>query len=323
MVCIKCGAELRPQARFCNVCGTVQPDAESADGQPSRPVATAEQPDTTAADADGQASDGSGKQKRPARVLRHRDDESDESDESDDEDDTEALAIPAAARPVGAAVVEPDQPDESDGSAESEAQESAVEDSETLPETPNAIPISDMPTQEHPVLPHISPVSSMAEAPQAAPLDAPLPPYDLDETPGRPTQPAAPTPTDGLPWPLPPAIIVGGRYRVEELVRSSQTDQGPENVYRAHDLQAYEQCWSCGARHEIATALDPYCDQCGADMLGREFVLIERLTSDVDAAPAADAETDDETRVFTQGLRTYQVAPKAVSAMHFPTGARV
>ena len=76
MVCIKCGAELRPQARFCNACGTVQPDAESADGQPSRPVATAEQPTTTVADADGQASDGSGKQKRPARILRHRDDES-------------------------------------------------------------------------------------------------------------------------------------------------------------------------------------------------------------------------------------------------------
>ena len=105
MVCIKCGAELRPQARFCNVCGTVQPDAESADGQPSRPVATAEQPATTVADADGQASDGSGKQKRPARIPRHRDDE---SDESDDEDDTEALATPAAARPVGAAVVEPE-----------------------------------------------------------------------------------------------------------------------------------------------------------------------------------------------------------------------
>src|SRR6185437_14198792 len=301
MVCIKCGAELRPQARFCNVCGTVQPDAESADGQSSRPVATAEQPNTTVADADGQASDGSGKQKRPARILRHRDDDSDASDDEDDEDDeddTEALTTPATAKPVGAAVVEPDESDASDDSAESEAQESALEDSETLPETPRAIPISDMPTQEHPALPHISPVSSMSEAPQAAPLDAPLPPYDLDETPGRPPQPAAPTPTDGLPWPLLPAIIVGGRYRVEELVRSSQTDHGPENVYRAHDLQAYEQCWSCGARHDIATALDPYCDQCGADMLGREFVLIERLTSDVGAAPATnpatDAEADDE-----------------------------
>ncbi len=119
MVCIKCGAELRPQARFCNACGTVQPDAESADGQPSRPVATAEQPSTTVADADGQASDGSGKQKRPARIPRHRDDASDESDE---EEDTEALATPAATGAVGAASVEPnesDEPDESDASAES------------------------------------------------------------------------------------------------------------------------------------------------------------------------------------------------------------
>ncbi len=92
---------------------------------------------TTVADADGQASDGSGKQKRPARILRHRDDE---SDESDDEDDTEALATPAATGPVGAAVVEPDAARRIDESAEPEAQESAVEDSETLPEI----------TQRHP-----------------------------------------------------------------------------------------------------------------------------------------------------------------------------
>lgn len=196
----------------------------------------------------------------------------------------------------------------------------------TLPETPTPLSVADMPTQEHPALPQmpqVAPISSLAAAPQAEPLDEPLPPYDLDETLKHPAQPAMPTPTDGLPWPLPPTIIVGGRYRVEELVRSSLTEHGPENIYRAHDLQAYEQCWSCGAKHDNATALDPYCDQCGADMLSREFVLIERLTSDAGAAEATDGETETGVRVFTQGLRTYEVAPKPISAIHFPSGVRV
>jgi serine/threonine protein phosphatase PrpC len=189
---------------------------------------------------------------------------------------------------------------------------------ETMPETPNAIPLPDMPTLEHSAL---APITAM---PKAEPLDQPLPPYefgDSTEVAEQPSQPVASKPADGLPWPLPAAIIVGGRYRVEELVRSSLTDHGPENIYRAHDLQGYEKCWSCGAEHDIATALDPYCDQCGADMLAREFVLVERLTSE--ASSATDAEIGDDARVFTQGLRTYQVAPKPIGAIHFPTGVRI
>src|SRR6185437_12227511 len=316
MVCIQCGAELRPQARFCNVCG-------------------AEQPPTTAdAETDGQAVDGSGKQKRPPRIPRHRDDD-DETEGADIGADERAETQPesaaqiepvsaevatavaehpeAEAEPAVADVAPVDEPAEDDGEA-------------TLPETPTPLSVADMPTQEHPALPQmpqVAPIASLAAAPQADPLDEPLPPYDLDETPDHPAQPAMPTPTDGLPWPLPPTIIVGGRYRVEELVRSSQTEHGPENVYRARDLQAYEECWSCGAKHDIATALDPYCDQCGADMLSREFVLVERLTSDAGAAEATNAETEEGARVFTQGLRTYEVAPKPVSAIHFPSGVRV
>jgi len=164
------------------------------------------------------------------------------------------------------------------------------------------------------------------------PAAIPLPDMPTIE---QPAQSAAPTPADGLPWPLPPSIIVGGRYRVEELVRSSETENGPENVYRAHDLQGYEQCWSCGERHESADANDPYCDKCGADMLSREFVLIERLVAEkngaADTADTANAahgamaetETEGEARVFTQGMRAYEVAPKAVGAIHFPTGVRV
>ncbi|MGE5334422.1 MAG: protein phosphatase 2C domain-containing protein [Nitrososphaerota archaeon] len=361
MECIQCGAPLRPQARFCNVCGTKQPSVESENSQPSGPAVSAEQPSTSIeADAEDHG-DGTGKQKRPPRIPRHRDEEPsgaapvDEETRSMPATDAEAGAIATAiAEPEG----EPESPSEPESESESEPepdsgpdsepeleapdvsppgksswdQLQSQEDGDTLPETPTALSISEMPTMEQPVL---APITAM---PSAAPLDEPLPPYELDEEPGPPSQPAMPVPTDGFPWPLPPNIIVGGRYRVEELVRSSQTEHGPENVYRAHDIQAYEQCWSCGARHDIATALDPYCDQCGADMLGREFIMVEWLTSEVGDMSAGDGatagppegeaedgarETEGETRVFTQGQRTYQVAPKALGAIHFPTGVRI
>jgi serine/threonine protein phosphatase PrpC len=329
MVCIQCGAELRPQARFCNVCG-------------------AEQPPTTAdAETDSQAADSAGKQKRPPRIPRHRDDETDETDGADDSPDEHAAMQPEPAASeelnsadVAEAVAEPPEPETEPVPAaatttadaafvDEPAEDDGGDGDATMPETPTPLSVADMPTQEHPALPQmpqVAPIASLAAAPQAEPLDEPLPPYDLDEMPEHPAPPAMPTPTDGLPWPLPPTIIVGGRYRVEELVRSSQTEHGPENVYRARDLQAYEECWSCGAKHDNATALDPYCDQCGADMLSREFVLVERLTSDAGAAEATEASDDEATdgaRVFAQGLRTYEVAPKPISAIHFPSGVRV
>ena len=276
MVCIKCGATLRPQARFCNVCGTAQ-----------RPTAT--------------ESDADGKQKRPPRVPRHREDGGN---------------IPDDITQPSPAITMPRPTDDENGA--------------TSPRQSGAIPMPDMPTIEHPAL------TPMAEIFRTIPLNEPLPPYELDETPtaAQPAaQSAASTPSDGLPWPLPPSIIVGGRYRVEELVRSQETENGPENVYRARDLQGYEQCWSCGERHESGDANDPYCDKCGADMLGREFVLIERLINEkagatdvthaVNDANDVAADPADEARVFTQGTRAYQVAPKAVSAIHFPTGVRV
>lgn len=307
MVCIQCGATLRPQARFCNVCGAVQTPATTE----------------TETETDGQAIDSAGKQKRPPRIPRHRD------NEADAQEDAAPAEAEQGSSDVATAIAEPEQEQEPEPASDADVEperEPAIDEGETLPETPTALEVPDMPTLEQPVLapiPPAPPMAPMSAMPQAEPLDEPLPPYDLDETPENPSQPVAPTPTDGLPWPLPPSIIVGGRYRVEELVRSSQTDHGPENVYRARDLQAYEQCWSCGAHHDIATALDPYCDQCGADMLGREFVLVERLTSDAATLPVADTEADDETRTFIQGLRTYQVAPKAVGAIHFPTGVHI
>jgi serine/threonine protein phosphatase PrpC len=318
MVCTNCGATLRPHARFCNVCGADQSAPETSVEQPT---ATGEH---DAASEGGEGGEG-GKQKRPPRIPRHRDDDAAED---------VATAGERAATPMTATAVAESAPP-----VDAAEHVTVDDDSATLPETPTPPEVSEMPTQEHPILAPIpsaptadtaAPAPSIADVPQAEPLDEPLPPFELGNTgtyPTQATQPSMPTPTDGLPWPLPPTIIVGGRYRVEELVRSGQTEHGPENVYRAHDLQAYEECWSCGAHHENATALDPYCDQCGADMLAREFVLIERLASDAPAAPTPQDEAggggDGETRTFTQGMRSYEVAPKPISAIHFPTGVRV
>src|SRR5690349_1382557 len=89
MECIQCGAELRLGARFCNVCGAEQP------------------PMTAEAETDSQAGDSAGKQKRPPRIPRHRDDETDDSNGADDSPDDHAKMQPepAASEELDSAVV--------------------------------------------------------------------------------------------------------------------------------------------------------------------------------------------------------------------------
>ena len=95
---------------------------------------------------------------------------------------------------------------------------------------------------------------------------------------------------DGLPWPLPPSIIVGGRYRVESLVSASPDPAAGENVYTVTDLQGYERCWSCGTRYDASAGTDRFCRECGADMLAREYVMRERqLAPTADTTDTADA----------------------------------
>src|SRR5262249_54373661 len=80
---------------------------------------------------------------------------------------------------------------------------------------------------------------------------------------------------DGFSWPLPLSIIKGGRYRVEAVV-SVAADETGENGYRVRDLQGYERCWSCGAEYGATNAPNTYCNQCGADLLAREYLMYER-----------------------------------------------
>lgn len=137
---------------------------------------------------------------------------------------------------------------------------------------------------------------------------------------------------DGLPWPLPPSIIVGGRYRVEALISTLPQGQDAENVYRVHDLQGYERCWSCGAVHGASAAAETFCQECGADMLARDYLMSERLLTENEAATAPavrddqadeDAATDLDARMFAQGARAYRVTPLVVETPLFPQGARL
>lgn len=167
-------------------------------------------------------------------------------------------------------------------------------------------------------------------------------------------------PADGLPWPLPQSIIIGGRYRVEEALRTAPVASDRENVYRVSDLQGYERCWSCGAVHGAESAATRFCPQCGADMLSQALVLRERLLAAKSSAPAVPADgaahvapstapaadgavaadelisaddvpataddvpaTADGARTFTWGLRAYVVDPVPASEARFPRGMRV
>jgi serine/threonine protein phosphatase PrpC/predicted RNA-binding Zn-ribbon protein involved in translation (DUF1610 family) len=143
---------------------------------------------------------------------------------------------------------------------------------------------------------------------------------------------------DGLSWPLPPTIIVGGRYRVEAVISAAASQSG-ENVYRAKDLQGYERCWSCGTAYRVEAGQVPeqFCPECGADMLGRPYILRERLVmgdegaagGDPDGSGLGSAAREEEMpalpgeRVFRQGHRRFSVEPEEAELPPFPHGAHV
>ena len=145
---------------------------------------------------------------------------------------------------------------------------------------------------------------------------------------------------DGMPWPLPPSIIVGGRYRVESVISTMPEGRDAENVYRVHDLQGYEHCWSCGTEHGPSAATDTFCQECGADMLARDYLMSERLLAEEEADTSArehehehdhehehtsddEAATEVDTRLFVQGSRLYRVTPLVAETPLFPRGARI
>jgi serine/threonine protein phosphatase PrpC len=130
---------------------------------------------------------------------------------------------------------------------------------------------------------------------------------------------------DGLPWPLPPATVVGGRYRVAALTSAAPT-QADENIYRVTDLRGYECCWSCGATTTTtdgtpSTTPERFCQQCGADMLSREYVMRERIDQGTDARATDVAAHDAEGALGQQRLQSPSRAPAFQSREGAPTHA--
>jgi serine/threonine protein phosphatase PrpC/predicted RNA-binding Zn-ribbon protein involved in translation (DUF1610 family) len=93
MICVSCGAQLRPNARFCNQCGALQPtqqqtvdespapvdenDVVSSGGATSETAATEPKETGALTFEDGDSDTSSGRLKRPPRVLRSQDEADD------------------------------------------------------------------------------------------------------------------------------------------------------------------------------------------------------------------------------------------------------
>lgn len=346
--CIQCGATIRASARFCNVCGARQTPQDAS----APPVEEQMAGDTGASsgvpDAGGSSVGAAkvsepeasgGRLKRPARVERTGD-----GLQGAGGDGSRVVATAVLPEDVGAEVARlgggalPDVAESSaavDAHAAAEVAGVPVEEAETV-ESTAVRPYPSPPSLEYRGKPSIPLPETTASANGVTHGDAPV------------WQP------DGLPWPLPASMILGGRYRIEALVSAAPNERDGENVYRVSDLQGYEACWSCGTSYGATGASDRFCRECGADMLAREFVMYERYIADGEDAgePAPAAETQDggdetstaesgsvdlgtadeasegsgvmmEERSFTQGRRAYRVQPHDAEPSPFPQGARI
>jgi serine/threonine protein phosphatase PrpC len=266
MQCPNCGAELRPTARFCNVCGAAAAEAANAR-------------------TNGKHHDGAAGARRGT------------------------VAEPAPAQSAGTGR---GQPSRGGSMPPLTALAAAHRPTITAKLDDRDMNLADAVTDEHTMIgPHGT--AALGSAANSA-----------SGQPGGGNRP-----DDQLPWPLPNGIIMDGRYRVEMLLSGSDE----ECVYRVTDLRGYERCWACGKVYGASGASDRFCQECGADMLAREYVLFERRLGEHEAPPAegaasarqsAAATPDGEAaRTFNQGGRAYRVEPRLAHHAAFPRGARL
>ncbi|HEX8997058.1 MAG TPA: protein phosphatase 2C domain-containing protein [Ktedonobacterales bacterium] len=265
MQCGRCGATLRDNAKFCNVCGAAQPASETS--QPG-------------------ASDTSTERlKRPERPLRPTD---------------EFAFLPRPAPPPTRPTAKLGSASAAGGGFASEfgAAQEAGESPASAQETERR-EIADQPTYEYAV---ITPTTGSHA------IDAGgVPP----------------------PWPLPIGDVLEGRYRVESVAEAAPDAPGAENVYHVVDLLGYERCWSCGTQHGREAQGERFCPQCGADMIGHEYLMIEhREETEHDTRPEMPSLSESEgaqepERVFERMGRRYQVAEIERETTRFPFGPHV
>ncbi len=130
-------------------------------------------------------------------------------------------------------------------------------------------------------------------------------------------------------WPLVIGDVLHGRYQIASVVSTSQDQPGAENRYHITDQRGYEKCWSCHTVHGSEAQGERFCPQCGADMVGHEYLLIEqRPDTEHDTRPEMPASSDhhadsDGPRVFEEAGRLYEVAPIEADHALFPFGPHV
>lgn len=128
------------------------------------------------------------------------------------------------------------------------------------------------------------------------------------------------------PWPLPTGDILMGRFRVEALLATMPEAAGAENLYRVVDLLGYERCWSCQTQHDLSARDDRFCSQCGADMIGHEYLMSERLEeTPTDTMPDVRMAANDanQGRAFERDGRRYLVTDIEPERTRFPFGPHI
>jgi serine/threonine protein phosphatase PrpC/predicted RNA-binding Zn-ribbon protein involved in translation (DUF1610 family) len=356
MNCASCGAELRPNAHYCNQCGAVQPAERQLVGSPSTSSSMMSIPSNQSADGDrGLGTDAahagpeegdisSGRLKRPPRVLRAtEDDQSGQMGPYGQEDASPTPPLGSSRFPSG---VIPDL-----GEQETQPTPIVRVTRPEVPEPTRPVAWEDTETAETEILPVRVPTTGKLDrfdlvegahsGDTAIPSEQSRPdekmPSSASQTPEDSGVQTGMLPPDALSWPLPVSIIIGGRYRVETVVSTASDDQDGENIYRVSDLKGYERCWSCSQEYGEGTeASDRFCRECGADMLAREYLMYERrIPADSTEIAIDEAKTEpehpvvtgtlvtQEERTFTQSSRSYRVIPRLTEPSPFPHGAHV
>jgi serine/threonine protein phosphatase PrpC len=130
---------------------------------------------------------------------------------------------------------------------------------------------------------------------------------------------------DQVPWPLPVGQTLLGRYQIVSLEESQPLTAHSQNVYHVTDLQGYLHCWSCDADYGQATASERFCPNCGADMLGHEYLMTERRDLQGDESRARSIKFSGARKIatFTVGERAYVVTTIVPEERLFPDGPHI
>ncbi len=130
-----------------------------------------------------------------------------------------------------------------------------------------------------------------------------------------------------MPWPLPVGVTLLDRFQIVAVVEARPDIADARNTYRVLDLMGYMRCWSCQTAHGAVAAGERFCPNCGADMLGHEYLMTERRGADGDvtrpqlAVPAsAGAGVVDS---FTMEDRFYVITAIEAETPLFPFGPHV